>query len=141
MAKLYRVVLIDPDMRAIKVVRAGGTPSELKELVGATNLDHMKFADHGTTWDYAWVDGEGMLRQKPIAAFKVLGWRDPIAGKCALIGADMETGETVDAAFDYIQLRGYIFWLGMIQPEVTWDKTPTGIQAIVTYSRIRENYV
>jgi hypothetical protein len=131
--------LIDPVLREIKVVRAGGTPDELRELVGAANLDHMRFADHGNTWDYGWVDGEGMLRQKPVAAFKVFGWRDPIPGKCALIGVDKDTGETIDATFEYIQLRGYIFWLGVILPEVTWDKTAGGIQAIITYSRIKEH--
>jgi hypothetical protein len=139
MAKLYRVVLIDPDMRSLKVLRCGGTPSELRQLVGANDLDHMRVAEHSATCDYGWVDGQALLRQKPVNAFKFHGWKDPIAGKCALIGADKRTGETVDAVMDYILLCGFVLWLGRILPEVTWDKTPAGVQAIVTYSRVKEH--
>lgn len=138
MSKLYRVVLIDPDLRELKVLRWGGTPAELRELVGAVDLDHMRVADHYSSCDYGWRDAQGLLRQKPVNAFKFYGWKDPIAGKCALIGADRETGETMDAEMDYIQLRGYVMWLGCILPEVTWDKTPTGVQTIITYSRVKE---
>lgn len=140
MAKLCRAILIDPEMRRMKAIKCSGQPSEVRELIGAGGLEFVRLADHGDIWDYGWFDDNALLRGNPVYAFKFYDWRNPIPGKCLVVGTDKASGDTVDAGFDYILLCGVVYWLGLILPEVTWDRGPNGVMsAIITYSRVKAN--
>lgn len=135
--KTYRAILIDPAKCRIETIVSAGTHEAIRELIGAEALDHFRIADHGSSWDYGWVDDDGLLRGQPVHAFKFAIQPDPIAGRCVLIGVDKEGGDSTDAKFQIDFLRANIEWLGLILPEVTWDKTEQGSRAIVTYSRVQ----
>lgn len=137
MIKKFRAVLIDPERCTIEVHHLSGTHEETSELLGCCSLDHFRIADHEDSWDYAWVDDQGLQRGDPIAAFLVHGNRDPVAGRCLLIGVSKKTGATVDAEFPLDTLHQVITWLGKIRPEVTWDRVGNVERAIVTYSKVK----
>lgn len=140
MAAKLRALLIDPDQCRIDVhnVDAASIVSTSYQLLQCSSIDHFRIADHGTSWDYAWVDDEGLKRGEPIAAFRLSVRRDPVAGRCLLLGVDKNTGETVDAKFPIDVLRENIEWMGLIRPEVTWDRQGDVNRAIVTYSRVKQ---
>lgn len=137
MNHLFRAVVIDPEKQTIDVVVTTGTLDEIHRLLNAKTLDSFRIADYENSWDYGWVDDGGLSRGEPIPAFLFQGSRDPIGGRCLLIGVDKETRETCDAKFDLRILREVVEWLGVIKPEVVWDETPNGNRAIVTYSRVK----
>jgi hypothetical protein len=83
-----------------------------------------------------WADDLGLMAAKPIHAFLLSNSKDPVAGKCLLVGSD-DRGETADAQMPLAFLREHVTWLGLILPEVTWDYHETGQRAIVTYSRVK----
>jgi hypothetical protein len=133
----YRTVLIDPVQQQISVVGSDCSLKSIHELVGAETLTHRKiaeFADGG--FDTMWADDLGLLAAKPIHGFLLSNSKDPMAGKCLLVGSD-DYGETADAQMPLRFLREHVTWLGLILPEVTWDKTETGQRAIVTYARVK----
>lgn len=132
-----RGVIIDPERRSVEVVETDGSPEQTQALVRASALDHFRLADHGESWDYGWVDDDGLTRGQPVHAFKIDIRDDPIAGRCLLIGVKKETGDTTDAHMPVDFLREHIDWLGEIVPEVTWDETESGSRAIVTYARVK----
>ena len=135
--KVYRAILIDPEKRSIETIASACTHEAVRELINAAALDHFRIADHGSSWDYGWIDDGGLSRGMPVHAFKFDIRRDPLAGRCVLVGVDKEGGDTVDAKFQIDILRANIEWLGVILPEVTWDETERGNRAIVTYSKVR----
>lgn len=135
--KLFRAVLIDPELRIVTDIETTGTPTAMRELIHAGGLDHFRIADHDSSWDYGWVDEHGLSRGAPAHAFKFSVRKDPIAGRCILIGVDKNTGDTIDAKFNREILRAEIEWLGLIRPEVTWDHAEDGSTAIVTYARVQ----
>lgn len=137
MIKSYRAILIDPRNHRIEVVESDGSHQSLCELIGTRGLDHFRIAEDETRWDYGWVDDTG-LHQKQVHAFKFENRRNPVAGRCVLIGVNKETGDTTDALFPISILRESVEWLGMIRPEVTWDEpTPGHQRAIITYARVK----
>lgn len=134
--KLYRAIIINPERRIVEPINTLATHEATSELIGASGLDNFRVADHGDSWDYGFVNDTGLSDGKPIHAFLLSVRKDPIAGRCVLIGAAKQTGETCDAKFPLDILRANITWLGLIRPEVTWDHTETGSRAIVTYERV-----
>lgn len=140
MAKKLRALLIDPDQCRVDVhdIDPSTVATTSYELLRCTAMEHFRLADHGTSWDYGWVDEEGMVRGEPIAAFFFSKRSDPVAGRCLILGVDKNTGDTVDAKFPVDVLRDSIEWLGIIKPEVTWDHQGDVSRAIVTYSRVKE---
>lgn len=137
MSKTYRVILIDPEARSISELESAVTLNDVHELVGAETCDHFRIAEHPYSDDYGWVSDSGLKDQMPVYAFLLPTGKDPIAGKCLIIGADREGGFTCDARMPLALLRADVTWLGLILPEVTWDHTAQGSRAIVTYSRVR----
>ena len=135
--KQYRALVIDPKHQIVDVVDTDGTHSSMEELIGARALDHFRLADHDRSWDYGWVDEQGLKRGEPVHGFLLPTGKDPLAGRCLIVGADKRTGETCDAKFPLDLLRSEIIWLGLIKPEVTWDETETVTRAIVTYERVK----
>lgn len=137
MTKTFRAVLIDPTRCTIEVHHLSGTHEATTDLLQCRSLEHFRIADHEDSWDYGWVDDRGLARGDPIDAFLFHGNRDPVAGRCLLIGVSKKTGATVDAAFPLDTLRTVVTWLGKIKPEVVWDKVDNVERAIVTYSRVK----
>jgi hypothetical protein len=136
MSKTYRVILIDPGARNIRELESDCSLDSIHKLVDAETLDHFRLAMFENRHvDTGWVDDGGLTRGKPVHAFLLPTAKDPIAGKCLIIGAD-ERGETSSAQFPTAVLRQDVTWLGLIKPEVTWDHTAKGSHAIVTYSRV-----
>jgi hypothetical protein len=137
MDKTYRVILINPEDRSIRELQASATLDNIHELVGAEVLGHFGvalFEDTGQM-DTGWVDDGGLSRGEPVQAFLFPRTKDPIAGRCLIVGADRH-GVTCDCRMPIEILRQDVTWLGKIVPEVTWDHTEQGSQAIVTYSRV-----
>ncbi|UPK03073.1 hypothetical protein [Bradyrhizobium sp. 170] len=135
--KKHRVILIDPEARLISELESTATLAALHEMIGADTLDHFRLAafENGGV-DVGWIDDGGLSRGKPIHAFLLPTAKDPIGGKCVIIGAD-RYGETCSCQMPVAILRQDTSWLGVILPEVTWDHTAQGSRAIVTYSRMR----
>lgn len=138
--KLLRALLIDPERRAIEVFVIRDDTALLGELhrrIGADTLDSFVIADHETSFDQGWVDDDGLKRGEPIHAFLFEGNRHPFAGRCVLTGVEKDGGEACDARFPLEPLRGLVTWLGVIKPEVVWDKVGNVERAIVTYARVK----
>ena len=138
MSKTYRVILIDPDDRSIRQFEATATLANIHELVGVDTLDHFGvalFEDTGQM-DTGWVDDAGLSSGEPVNAFLFPNTKDPVAGKCLIVGADRH-GVTCDCRMPIQILRQDVTWLGKIKPEVIWDHTEEGSHAIVTYSRMK----
>ena len=135
--KIFRVVVIDPSAQTVEEAQWDGSLNDLHTLVGAPVLDNFRLADHEGSWDYGWCDDGGLSRGQPIHAFLFSIRKDPIAGRCLIIGVNKDTRDNCDAKFPLRVLRESIRWLGLIRPEVTWDKTETGSRAIVTYARVK----
>ena len=143
MKKPTRTILIDPIHRTIEVHEMVVSAEETKNILQCPTLDHFRLAEHEDeksgkiSWDYGWVDDTGLSRGEPIHAFKFDIKSDPIAGRCLLTGVDKQTGDTIDVKITVEFLREHIEWLGVIVPEVTWDRTENVDKAIVTYSRVK----
>jgi hypothetical protein len=138
MSKTYRVILIDPGAQVISELEWNGSLDALHGLIdNAETLGHFKLSmfDDGHI-DVGWVDDTGLSRGTPINAFLLPIGKDPVAGKCVIVGAD-ERGETDSCRIPIELLRQDVSWLGPILPEVTWDHTERGSRAIVTYSRVK----
>jgi hypothetical protein len=133
----YRVILIDPQARSISELESSASLAALHELVGAETLDSFGLAafENGHR-DMGWVDDAGLSRGELIHAFLLPTAKDPICGKCLIIGAN-RLGETASCQIPIAILRQDVTWLGPIRPEVTWDRTELGYRAIVTYSRVK----
>lgn len=138
MSKLYRTILIDPVVRSITELESAATVAALHELIGAPTLDNFRLAlfDQDGHVDMGWVDDGGLSRGEPVHAFLFPRAKDPIAGKCVIIGAN-RMGETTSCRIPVEILRQDVTWLGLILPEVTWDETDMASRAIVTYSRVK----
>ncbi|MCA1452814.1 hypothetical protein I6F35_06215 [Bradyrhizobium sp. BRP22] len=132
-----RAIVIDPEQRTVKAVETAATTADIRRLVGASGLSSFRIADHGTSFDYGWVNDVGLMDGKPIYGFKFDIAKDPIAGRCVFIGVDKETRENTDAATPIGFLLEHIIWLGLIVPEVFWEETEQGMRAIVTYERAK----
>lgn len=138
MPKSFRVLIIDPAECSITAMHSECSSENLRALVAApAGLDVFKIADHVSSWDYGWCDDLALARGKPVPAFLLSLRKDPIGGRCVLIGATKEGGKTCDAKFPIDVLSRAVTWLGMILPEVTWDKHDGVERAIVTYARIK----
>ena len=137
MPKTYRAVLIDPAARIICDMESDCALDSIHEHVKAGTLDSFGMAlyDDGGR-DIGWIDDGGLSRNKPIHGFLLPINKDPFAGCCFIIGADRR-GETCGARMPLGVLERDIRWLGLIVPEVTWDRTDTGSRAIVTYQRVQ----
>jgi hypothetical protein len=135
--RLYRIILIDPEARMISELESSATLTVLHEEIGAETLSHFGLAsfENGHI-DVGWVDDAGLTREMPVHAFLLPTAKDPIAGKCVIIGAD-RYGETCSCQMPLAILRQDVTWLGKIMPEMTWDHTEHGSRAIVTYSRVK----
>jgi hypothetical protein len=138
MSKTYRVILIDPEARHVSELQDEATLDSIHALTGAETLSHFGLAtfENGHK-DFGWVDDGGLSRGEPIHAFLLPRAKDPIGGKCVIVGANHH-GEVADCGIPIEILRQDVTWLGKILPEVTWDHTAHGSRAIVTYSRIKE---
>ena len=137
MTKTYRAILIDPVDRHISEIESDCSLDSIHKLIGAPGIDSFGLAIHADGGrDFGWVDDVGLSGGKPVHAFLLPTGKDPVAGRCLIIGAN-ERGETASARLPLILLRQDVTWLGLILPEVTWDHTDTGSRAIVTYSRVR----
>jgi hypothetical protein len=111
--------------------------TELHELIGADTLDSFGLAAFdGGHKDFGWVDDDGLSSGEPVHAFLLPTAKDPIGGKCLILGAN-HLGETASCRIPIEILRQDVTWLGLIKPEVTWDHTERGDRAIVTYSRVK----
>jgi hypothetical protein len=138
--KLYRAILIDPESRTVEVFVIRDDKSLLGDLharIGAETLDHFIIADHETSWDQGWVEDGGLQRGQPIHGFLFEGSKDPIAGRCVLIGVDKDGRDACDARFPLDALKRCITWLGLIKPDVTWDEHEGALRAIVLYERVK----
>lgn len=138
MSKTYRVILIDPREQHISELEWNGSLDALHALIdGAETLGHFGLAAFDDRHlDCGWIDDAGLSRGKPIYAFLLPTGKDPVGGKCVIIGAD-ERGETASCRIPIEVLRQDVTWLGPILPEVTWDHSETGSRVIVTYSRVK----
>jgi hypothetical protein len=137
MSKTYRVILIDPEARSVRELDSSATLTAIHELVGVDTLSHFTMAQHrGDGFDVGWVDDFGLYGGKPVHAFLLPIGKAPIAGRCVIVGVD-RYGETCSARIPLVVLLRDVKWLGLILPEVTWDKTDRGSRAIVTYSRVK----
>ena len=137
MSKLYRTILIDPEARRVTEQKIEITNAALHQWIGAETLDNFGLASFpGGYKDMCWVDDGGLSRGESIYAFLLPTAKDPVAGKCLIIGANA-IGETASCRIPIEILRQDITWLGLIRPEVVWDRTETGERAIVTYSRVK----
>lgn len=139
MTQTYRMIVVDPEACSIVELQSDASLKSIHELVGADGLDHIgiaKYDQQGGGFDFMWVDDLGLARGKPIFAFKLPIQKDPLVGRCLIIGAD-DRGETCSCRFPIDVLRHDIEWLGPILPEVIWDKTEHGNRAIVTYSPVK----
>ena len=137
MSKMYRVILIDPELRDIRELESDCSLDNMHKLIGADTLDSFGLAIHADrSRDMGWVDDNGLSGDKPVHAFLLPTSKDPIPGRCLIIGAN-ERGETRGAQIPIELLRQDVTWLGKILPEVTWDHTAQGSRAIVTYSRVK----
>ena len=137
MSKTFRVILIDPALCRITVLDSSATLAAIHALIGAESLDHFTIAAfEGHGFDVGWVDDHGLDAGQPVYAFLLPIAKDPIGGRCVIVGADRH-GETCSARFPLDMLRRDVEWLGLILPEVTWDHTDEGSRAIVTYSRVK----
>jgi hypothetical protein len=135
-SKTFRAILIDPEARRISELEIDAKLPTMHELIGAETLDHFRLAlFENRHIDMGWIDDGGLSREQPIHAFLLPTAKDPIAGKCLIIGAD-ERGETSGCQMPVAILRQDVTWLGLIRPEVTWDHTALGSRVIVTYSRV-----
>jgi hypothetical protein len=137
MSKTYRVILIDPEARRISELESDCSLDSIHKLIEAPGLDSFGlaiFPDSGR--DMGWVDDVGLSGGEPVHAFLLPTSKDPIAGRCLIIGANY-MGETCGARLPLELLRQDVTWLGQILPEVTWDHTDEGSRAIVTYSRVK----
>lgn len=137
MSKTHRVILIDPELRLVTELQDEATLDNIHGLTGAETLGHFGLAtfENGHK-DFGWVDDGGLSRGLPIHAFLLPRAKDPIAGKCVIVGANRQ-GEVADCGIPIEILRQDVTWLGQILPEVTWDHTAHGSRAIVTYSRVK----
>ena len=137
MSKTYRVILIDPAERRISEIESDCSLDSIHKLIGAPALGHFGLAIHEDgARDFGWVDDVGLSGGKPVHAFLLPTGKDPVAGRCLVIGST-DRGETASARLPLALLRQDVTWLGMILPEVTWDHTEHGSRAIVTYSRVK----
>jgi hypothetical protein len=139
MAKTYRAILIDPEMHSIRELEIAGTVPELHELIGAETLGTFRLAafDEDGHVDIGWIDDVGLTRGEPVYAFLFPRAKDPIAGRCLIIGAD-RFGETAPCRIPVELLRQDVSWLDRIKPEVVWDEPKEGHRrSIVTYSRVK----
>ena len=137
MSKTYRVILIDPELRNIRELESDCSLDNIHKLIGAEVLESFGLAIHADGGrDMGWVDDGGLSAGLPVHAFLLPTSKDPIAGRCLIIGAN-ERGETSNSQFPIELLRQDVTWLGKILPEVTWDHTAQGSRAIVTYSRVK----
>jgi hypothetical protein len=134
MHSTFRAVLIDPAIRLITEVQfSGGRP---QELVGDVCLDFFPIAKHTDGgFDQGCADDGGLLGG-PVYAFRFDNCENPIAGRCLVIGAD-RYGETCDARMSLAFIEDHVEWLGLIKPHVTWESTPLGARAVVTYEVVR----
>lgn len=136
--KLYRAILIDPDARSIMELQSDLSLTSIHELIGAETLDQFGLASfEGGYKDFGWIDDGGLSRGLPIHAFLLPTAKDPIAGKCLIVGAN-ELGETCGCRMPIEILRQDVTWLGPILPEVHWEHTDIGSRAIVTYERVKK---
>jgi hypothetical protein len=135
--KTYRAILIDPEARNVRELESTLSFAEMHELIGAETLDNFGLAAfEGGHKDSGWVDDGGLMRGEPIHAFLLPTAKDPIAGKCLIIGAN-HLGETASCRMPIAILRQDVTWLGLIKPEVVWDRIGNVDRSIVTYSRVK----
>lgn len=136
--KPHRAILIDPEARRITELEIDVTVAALHELIAAETLDSFRLArfDEDGHVDMGWVDDGGLSRGLPIYAFLFPSAKDPVAGKCVIIGAN-RMGDTASCRIPIEILRQDVTWLGLILPEVTWDEADIASRAIVTYSRVK----
>ena len=134
--KTYRAILIDPEARSIRELETDLSLASMHELIGAETLDSFGLAQFDTGIDFGWVNDNGLTGGVPVYAFLLPTAKDPVAGKCLIIGANT-LGETRSCRMPIDLLRQDVTWLGLIRPEVVWDESEHGTRAIVTYSRVK----
>jgi hypothetical protein len=137
MQKTFRALIIDPERCTIREIQTPCALDDCKRLVGGDGLDSFRIFEHAESCDHALIYGRGLADGAPIHAFKFGIRRDPVAGRCLIIGADKQLRDHRDAAMSLFFLREIVTWLGLIKPEVTWVAEEHGDRAVVTYSRCR----
>jgi hypothetical protein len=124
--------LIDPEARTIEAIDLPdkGMLDAMRHIVGG-DMDHSVISDeHDSIWLYEF----GLKNGDPVHAFKLPIQHEPFAGRAIIIGADDE-GRTRAPFIPLSVLERDVEWLGVIVPTVEWVEEPTGIRAVVTYSR------
>jgi hypothetical protein len=118
-----RLVVIDPQARAIEEAHSDGSRGSIRVLMQIANahaLDSSRIAEFDDSFDYCWVDDSG-LRGGPVHAFQFDICKYPFAGRAVLIGADKRSGRNCNAKLSLAFLRRHVRFLGRIQPHVQWN--------------------
>jgi len=99
-------------MRAIKINVIGKTVTEIQMQDGFKSI--CKQLDAGgyesirlTPNDYLWVDDEGLLKEKPIGAFKIEGYPQALSGHGVIFGVDAG-GNSMDTKLNVDLIRQYV---------------------------------
>lgn len=130
-----RAILIDPELRQIREIEVEDKLSAFKEALGLPEIGGFGLAQYDDGFDYGWVDDMGLARGLPVYAFKFMhAASQPIAGKCLIVGVDLE-GENRDVRAPLSFFLRETVWLDRIVPEVTIVSEGNTTRMIVTYKR------
>jgi hypothetical protein len=124
-----RAYLIDPSARMVSAIDLDEKRflDHVREIIGWKGLDYGLLSDMKDT---IWVYEFGLVDEKPIAGFKLLG--QLYAGRAVITGVD-DFGENAPPYVPLEMIRRDIEWLGVIVPKVIWGETERGLRATVTY--------
>lgn len=131
--------LIDPERRTIEAVqieerRGAETPRDgwdhIRELLGYgdKSLSWGNINQHG---DHIWCADDG-LQNGPCFAFRIYGYRHPLAGRAIIIGSDT-WGESTSPWVTKDWLNEHVRFLGEIVPRVSWVQEGDVTRARVEY--------
>ena len=104
-----RALLINPADKSVTEVVHNGDYRQIYELIDCqTFACPVIFPNEDTLY----CDDEGLFNPDIIGGIMMVGWSSPIVGKCLILGADIETGESVDAVSTVEEITGQITkWL------------------------------
>jgi hypothetical protein len=133
-----KAILIDPKACTVTLAETDGKPASIAALIagdGKITLDSGRVAEHGDTWDYAWVTDNALTRG-PIHAFRFDNRDHPWGGRAVIVGIDKEKRELCDVGMSLAFVSQHVEWIGLIDPVVTWKETEYGTMATVSYTVI-----
>jgi hypothetical protein len=132
--QLFRVVVIDPEQRAVEIVKTaehGYFPREIE-----TGLTLFTFHEDKNVRIDGWLENEWTLlgRKQPVYAFLLRGLPYPFLGRMCIQGEYRKKRHDVDALFSVEDLHNKIEWLGLIMPKAIWPESLFGPE--ITYSKV-----